>query len=195
MVYKIETATWTPKLELVENQNYQQMGQDAWTFKVETALESAKFNSDKDKALQWFFQQKDILTAIYPDMLEFMIHRRILRQCGDVLEHAVKSRTTESSQAEDIIHILEEVTNKTRIGSSRVNLKARFNKPWKDSVDKNCKENSNNIDYKSGYVMRKCHICQSTTHLPNTCPKKGKINEIEIEKEPDVEKDEVNEDD
>ncbi|MBW0492241.1 hypothetical protein O181_031956 [Austropuccinia psidii MF-1] len=42
--------------------------------------------------------------------------------------------------------------------------------------------------------MRKCHICQSTTHLANTCPKKGKVNEIEIKKEPDVEKDEVNED-
>ncbi|MBW0511307.1 hypothetical protein O181_051022 [Austropuccinia psidii MF-1] len=30
---------------------------------------------------------------------------------------------------------------------------------------------------------------QSTTHLANTCPKRGKINEIDIEKEPDVEKD------
>ncbi|MBW0572948.1 hypothetical protein O181_112663 [Austropuccinia psidii MF-1] len=27
---------------------------DSWRCKVETALESAKFNSDKDKALQWF---------------------------------------------------------------------------------------------------------------------------------------------
>ncbi|MBW0475402.1 hypothetical protein O181_015117 [Austropuccinia psidii MF-1] len=27
---------------------------DAWRFKVETAFESAKFNSDKDKALPWF---------------------------------------------------------------------------------------------------------------------------------------------
>ncbi|MBW0514725.1 hypothetical protein O181_054440 [Austropuccinia psidii MF-1] len=42
--------------------------------------------------------------------------------------------------------------------------------------------------------MRKFHICQSTTHLANICPKKGKINEFDIEKEPDVEKDEVNED-
>ncbi|MBW0521598.1 hypothetical protein O181_061313 [Austropuccinia psidii MF-1] len=45
-------------------------------------------------------------------MSEFMIHRKILRQCGGDLEHAVKSRTTEQSSAEDIINILEEVTTR-----------------------------------------------------------------------------------
>ncbi|MBW0547754.1 hypothetical protein O181_087469 [Austropuccinia psidii MF-1] len=127
-------------------------------------------------------------------MSEFMIHRKILRQCGGDLEHAVKSRTTEKSSAEDIINILEEVTTRTKIGSSRVNFKTRFNTPWKDSVDKNPKENSNNVKYKSADTVRKCYICQSTTHLANTCPKRGKINEIDIEKEPDVEKDDIIED-
>ncbi|MBW0525318.1 hypothetical protein O181_065033 [Austropuccinia psidii MF-1] len=140
---------------------------DSWRFKVDTAFESAKF--------------------------EFIIHRKILRQCGGDLEHAVKSRTTEQSSEEDIINILEEVTTRTKIGSSRVNLKTRFNTPWKDSVDKNPKENSNN-KYKSEDTVRKCHICQSTTHLANTCPKGGEINEIDIEKEPDVEKDDIIED-
>ncbi|MBW0543200.1 hypothetical protein O181_082915 [Austropuccinia psidii MF-1] len=121
-------------------------------------------------------------------MSEFMIHRKILRQCGGDLEHAVKSRTTEKSSAEDIINILEEVTTRTRIGSSRVNLNKRFNTHWKDSVDKNPKENSNNIQFKSADVMRKFHIFQSTTHLANTCPKKGKIDEIDIAKELDFEK-------
>ncbi|MBW0513034.1 hypothetical protein O181_052749 [Austropuccinia psidii MF-1] len=119
-------------------------------------------------------------------MSELMIHRKILRQCGGYLEQAVKSRTTEQSSVEYIINILEEVTIRTRIGSSRVNLKARFNTPWKDSVDKNTKENSNNIKYESEDAIRKCHICQSTTHLADACPQKGKINEIDIEKEPGV---------
>ncbi|MBW0522533.1 hypothetical protein O181_062248 [Austropuccinia psidii MF-1] len=123
-----------------------------------------------------------------------MIHRKILRQCGGDLEHAFKSRTTEKSSEEDIIDILEEVTTRTRIGSIRVNLKTRFNTPWKDSVDKNPKENCNNIKYKSADLMRKVYICQSITHSANTCPKKEKMNEIDLEKEPDVEKDEVNED-
>ncbi|MBW0531779.1 hypothetical protein O181_071494 [Austropuccinia psidii MF-1] len=54
-----------------------------------------------------------------------MFQRRILRQFGGDLEHAVKRRTTEKSSAEDIINILEEVTTRNRIGSSRVNLKTR----------------------------------------------------------------------
>ncbi|MBW0589803.1 hypothetical protein O181_129518 [Austropuccinia psidii MF-1] len=167
---------------------------DAWRFKVETAFESCKFNADKDKALPWICQQIDRLTALYLDMSEFMIHRKILRQCGGDLEHAVKSRTTEQSSTEDILNILEEVTTRTRIVSSEVNLKTRFNTPWKDSVDKNPKENSNNARYKSADTVRKCHICQSTTHLANTCPKRGKINEINIEKEPDVKSNDIIED-
>ncbi|MBW0556416.1 hypothetical protein O181_096131 [Austropuccinia psidii MF-1] len=159
---------------------------DAWRFEVETAFEYSKFNADKDKALPWFCQQKDRLTALYPEMSEFLIHRKILRKCGGALEHAVKSRTTGKASAEDIINILE-VTTRTRICSSSVNLKTRFNTPWKDSVDKNPKENSNNVKYKSEDIIRKCHICQSTTRLANTCPKRGKINETYNENIPNVE--------
>ncbi|MBW0533274.1 hypothetical protein O181_072989 [Austropuccinia psidii MF-1] len=112
-----------------------------------------------------------------------MIHRKILRQCGGDLEHAVKIRTTEQSSEKDTINILEEVTTRTRIGSSRVNLKTRFNTHWKDSVDKSPRENFNNMKYKSADIIRKCHICQRTTNLANTCPKRGKINEIDIEKD------------
>ncbi|MBW0592137.1 hypothetical protein O181_131852 [Austropuccinia psidii MF-1] len=96
---------------------------DSWRFKVEKAFESAKFNADKDKDLPWFFQQKDRLKALYPNMSEFMIHRKILRQFGGDLEHAFKSRTTEQSSVDNIINILEEVTTRTIISSSRVNLK------------------------------------------------------------------------
>ncbi|MBW0520954.1 hypothetical protein O181_060669 [Austropuccinia psidii MF-1] len=161
-------------------------GNDAWEFKVESAFESAKLNSDKDKALPWFCQQKDRFTALYPDISEFIIHSKIVRQCGGALEHAVKSRTAEQCSAGDIINILEEVTTRNRIGSSRVNLKAGFNTPWKDLVDKNPKENSNNMKYKSADIIRKCHICQRTTHLANACPKRAKINEIDIEKDDNI---------
>ncbi|MBW0498057.1 hypothetical protein O181_037772 [Austropuccinia psidii MF-1] len=123
-----------------------------------------------------------------------MIHRKIPRKCGGDLEHAFKSRTTEKSSVEDIINILEEVTTRTRIGSSRVNLKTRFNKPWKYSVDKNTNKNFNNIKYKSADTIRKLHVCQRTTNSANPCPRKGKINEVDIEKEPDVAKEDVIED-
>ncbi|MBW0528001.1 hypothetical protein O181_067716 [Austropuccinia psidii MF-1] len=169
-----------------KNQIIKKWPNDSWRRKVETAFESSRFNSDKDKALPWFCQQRDRLTALYPDMSEFMIHKKILRQCGGGLENSVKSRTTEQSSAEDIINILEEVATRTRIGSSKLNLKTRFHTPWKDSVDKNPKTNSNNMKYKSADIIRKLHICHRITHLANTCPKRGKINEIDIKKEPDV---------
>ncbi|MBW0589629.1 hypothetical protein O181_129344 [Austropuccinia psidii MF-1] len=122
-----------------KTQTINKWANDAWRFKVEKSFESAKLNSDQDKALPWFCQQKDRLTALYPDMSEFMIHRKILRQCEGDLEHAFKSRSTEQSSVEDMINILEEVTNRTIIGSSRVNLRTGFDTPWKDSVDKNSK--------------------------------------------------------
>ncbi|MBW0541917.1 hypothetical protein O181_081632 [Austropuccinia psidii MF-1] len=168
---------------------------NGWRFKIETALESAQYNSEKYTALPWFCQKKDRLTALYADMSEFMIHRKLLGQCGGELEHSVKSRTPEQSSAEDMFNIFEEVTTRARIFSSRVIISTRLNTPWKNPVDRNPKENSINIKYKSANVMRKCHIFQRTKHSANTCPKKGKINEIDIEKEPDdVEKDVLNED-
>ncbi|MBW0521210.1 hypothetical protein O181_060925 [Austropuccinia psidii MF-1] len=123
-----------------------------------------------------------------------MIHRKTLRQFGGYLDHSVKIRTTEQYSEEDILNISEEVTTRTKIGSSRVNLKTRLNTPWKDFVDKNTKANSNNMKYESADIIRKCHIFKSTTHLDNSCPKRGKINEIDIEKEPDVGKEDVIED-
>ncbi|MBW0519252.1 hypothetical protein O181_058967 [Austropuccinia psidii MF-1] len=121
-------------------------------------------------------------------MSEFIIHRKTLRQFGGYLEHSVKRRTTEQSSGEDIINVLEELTTRTSIGSSRVNLKTRFNTLWKYSVDKSPKGNSNNMKYKSSYVIIKCHIFQRSTHLASEFLKRGKINEVYIEKEPHVKK-------
>ncbi|MBW0515077.1 hypothetical protein O181_054792 [Austropuccinia psidii MF-1] len=78
---------------------------DALRFKVETAFESEKFNYEKDRDLPQFCQQKDRLTALYPDMSEFMTHRKILRQCGGDLENSVKRRTTEKYSKEYIMNI------------------------------------------------------------------------------------------
>ncbi|MBW0549171.1 hypothetical protein O181_088886 [Austropuccinia psidii MF-1] len=135
-----QSWTWW-KIQIINK-----LANDAWRLKVETAFEYAKFHANKDKALPWFCHKKDRLTELYPDTSEFMIHRMIIRQCGGDLEHSVKSSTTEQSSAEDIINILEEVTTRTRIGYSRVNLKTRCNTLCKDSVHKNPKGNSNNAE-------------------------------------------------
>ncbi|MBW0531264.1 hypothetical protein O181_070979 [Austropuccinia psidii MF-1] len=69
-------------------------------------------------------------------MSEFMIQRKILRQCGCDLEHAVKNRTTGKSSTEDIINITEEVTTRTRIGSSRRKITVSKVSPVNSEVEK-----------------------------------------------------------
>ncbi|MBW0522260.1 hypothetical protein O181_061975 [Austropuccinia psidii MF-1] len=177
---RFESWTWG-KIQIINK-----WVNDSWRVKVKKAFESSKFNSDKDKYLPWFCKKKDILIELYPDMSVFIIHRKILRQCGGDLDQAFKSRTTEQCSAEDIMNILEEVITRNRIGSNMVNLKTRSNTPWKDSVDKNPIDNSNNMKYKSADLIKKFDIFQINIHLANKCPKGGKVNEIYIEKEPDV---------
>ncbi|MBW0516915.1 hypothetical protein O181_056630 [Austropuccinia psidii MF-1] len=80
-----------------------------WTLEVEIVFGSSKFKASNDRDLPWLFQQNDRLTALYPDISEFMIHRRIMRQCGGDLEHVVKSSTNEKSSVEDIRNILNKV--------------------------------------------------------------------------------------
>ncbi|MBW0504225.1 hypothetical protein O181_043940 [Austropuccinia psidii MF-1] len=125
-------------------------------------------------------------------MSDFIINRKILRQCGGDLEHSLKRRATEKFPEEDIIDISKEVTTRTKICSSRMNLKTGFDTPWKDSVDKFPKK-SINMKHKYLENIRKFHILQITTNSANIFPKRGKINEINIEKQPDVEKVDVNE--
>ncbi|MBW0574731.1 hypothetical protein O181_114446 [Austropuccinia psidii MF-1] len=122
-----------------KNQIINKWTNSSWRFKVETAFESSKLNADKAKYFPCFCQQKYRLTELYPDISELTIDRKTLRQRGGDLEHAVKSRTTEKSSAEDLINVLGGVTTITRIGSSRGNLNTSFNTPWKDSGDKNTK--------------------------------------------------------
>ncbi|MBW0571432.1 hypothetical protein O181_111147 [Austropuccinia psidii MF-1] len=58
---------------------------NSWSFKMENAFESAILNSEKDKPLDWFFKQKDRLSALHPDMSDTMINMKISRKCGGEL--------------------------------------------------------------------------------------------------------------
>ncbi|MBW0565309.1 hypothetical protein O181_105024 [Austropuccinia psidii MF-1] len=105
---------------------------NSWRFKMENSFEEAIFNIEKDRPMSWFLKKKDRLTGIHPDESETMVHKRILRKCGD---------------------------NK--------NSGKPISKPKKPQ----------------DRLPLKCHKCGSTSHLANTCPKKTRINEIEIEKD------------
>ncbi|MBW0471614.1 hypothetical protein O181_011329 [Austropuccinia psidii MF-1] len=66
--------------------------------------------------MSWFLKQKDRLNAHHPDMSEEMVHKRILRNFGGDLEHAIRSRCIDTFSTEDYINAMEGITTRTKIG-------------------------------------------------------------------------------
>ncbi|MBW0588994.1 hypothetical protein O181_128709, partial [Austropuccinia psidii MF-1] len=144
----------------------------SWRFRMENSFEEAIFNIERDRPMSWFLKQKDGLTALHPDMSETMIRKRILRKFGGDLEHAIRSRCIEPP-TEDYINAMEDITTRTKIGRS-----------WSKSPIDN-KTNGKPISKPKkpqDILPLNCHKCGSTSHLANTCPKKTRINEINVEK-------------
>ncbi|MBW0561005.1 hypothetical protein O181_100720 [Austropuccinia psidii MF-1] len=127
--------------------------------------------------MSWFLQKKDRLTALHPDMSETMVHKMILRKCGGDLEHSIRSRCIEPCSTEDYINAMEDITTRIKIGRN-----------WhKAPIDNNPSGKTvsipNNTQYRAVFT---CHKCGSTSNSANTCPKKTRINEIEIQKDDDT---------
>ncbi|MBW0515281.1 hypothetical protein O181_054996 [Austropuccinia psidii MF-1] len=117
--------------------------------------------------MSWFLKQKDKLTALHPDISETMVHKRILRKCGEDLEHAIRSRCIEPCSTEDYINAMEDITTRTKIGRN-------FYKPSMDSKPSGKPIPKPNKPHDKAPL--KNHNCGSTSHLANTCPKKTRIN-------------------
>ncbi|MBW0593491.1 hypothetical protein O181_133206 [Austropuccinia psidii MF-1] len=106
-------------------------------------------------------------------MSETMVHQRILRKCGGDLEHAMRRRCIEPCSTEDYINAIEDITTRTKIGRNW----------YKSPIDN--KTSGKTISKPNKPQDRpplKCHKCGSTSQLANTCPKKTRIKEINIEK-------------
>ncbi|MBW0514902.1 hypothetical protein O181_054617 [Austropuccinia psidii MF-1] len=149
---------------------------------MENSFDKAIFNIERDRPMSWFLKQKDRLTYLHPDMSEEMVHKRILRKCCGDLEHAIRSRCIEPCSTEDYIISMEDITTRTRIG--RIWYKPSMeNKTSGKPIAKPNKPHDK--------APLKCHKCGITSHLANTCPKKTRINDIEIEKDDTKEIDDV----
>ncbi|MBW0525424.1 hypothetical protein O181_065139 [Austropuccinia psidii MF-1] len=88
---------------------------EAWRFKMDNYFEEAIFNIERDRPMSWFLKQKDILTALHPDMSETMIHKRISKNYGGDLEHAIGSRCIDPCSTEACINSMEDITTRTKI--------------------------------------------------------------------------------
>ncbi|MBW0555664.1 hypothetical protein O181_095379 [Austropuccinia psidii MF-1] len=110
-------------------------------------------------------------------MSQTMVHKRILRKCGGDLEDAIRRRFIEPCSTEDYINAMEDITTRTNIGRN-----------WPKSPIDN-KTNGKPIAKPNKPQERlplKFHKCGSTSHLANTCPKKTRINAINVEKVEDT---------
>ncbi|MBW0541655.1 hypothetical protein O181_081370 [Austropuccinia psidii MF-1] len=147
---------------------------DSWRFKKENSFEETIFNIERDRPMSWFLKQKDRLTALHPDMSETLVHKRILRKCGGDLEHAIRSRCIEPCSTEDYINAMEDITPRTKIARNRY-------KPPMDNKTSGKPISKPNKPHDKAPL--KCHQCGIKSHLANTCRKKTRINEVEIEKD------------
>ncbi|MBW0514710.1 hypothetical protein O181_054425 [Austropuccinia psidii MF-1] len=124
--------------------------------------------------MSWFLKQKERLTALHPDISEAMILKRILRKCGGYLEHAIRSRCIEPCSTECYINAMEKITTRTETGRNW------YKHPMDNKTSGKPIPKPNKPHDKAPL---KCHKCGSKSHLANTCPKKTRINEIEIQKD------------
>ncbi|MBW0464789.1 hypothetical protein O181_004504 [Austropuccinia psidii MF-1] len=130
---------------------------------MENSLGSAIFNSETDKPLSWFFKLKDRLS-------DSMINMKILRKCGEELEHSIKCRCVEPCSTEDFINEMEDIITRTRTG-----------KTWtRNPIEYKMVPKISREDKRLEIAVLKCHKCGSTSHLANNCTKKTKINEFQV---------------
>ncbi|MBW0468455.1 hypothetical protein O181_008170 [Austropuccinia psidii MF-1] len=143
---------------------------NSWIFKMENAFVSSIFNSEKGKTLTWFLKQKDRLSALHPDMSDYIINMKILRKCGGELEHSIKCRCVEPYSTEDYINSMEDIITRTRIGKTCNRVPMESKMVSKTSIE----------DKRPERPVLKCHKCGSTSNLANTCTKKTKMNEFQV---------------
>ncbi|MBW0462028.1 hypothetical protein O181_001743 [Austropuccinia psidii MF-1] len=149
----------------------------SWRFKMENSFEESIFNIERDRPMSGLLKQKDRLASLHPDTSETMIHKRILRKCGGDLDNSIRSRCIEHLSTEDYINSMEDITTRPKIGRNW----------YKTPIDNKNSGKPISKPKKPHYkAPLKFHKFGSTSHLANTCPKKTRINEIEIEKEDDT---------
>ncbi|MBW0525228.1 hypothetical protein O181_064943 [Austropuccinia psidii MF-1] len=69
--------------------------------------------------------------ALYAEISQKIVHMKILKKCGEELEHAMGSRFIEPCSTEEYINSLEDKVKKTKIGRTWKKLDIKIpNKPF-----------------------------------------------------------------
>ncbi|MBW0547408.1 hypothetical protein O181_087123 [Austropuccinia psidii MF-1] len=101
---------------------------------------------------------------------------KIVRKCGEELEHALRSRCIEPCFKEEYINALEDIVTAAKIGRTWENWISKSpNEPFvkKDKSREPFKPNTYSTN-----EQRNLNKCGGIGHLANDCLKEAKINEI-----------------
>ncbi|OAV86533.1 hypothetical protein PTTG_29853 [Puccinia triticina 1-1 BBBD Race 1] len=90
-------------------------GTENWKWRMQEEFENDHFDYDGRKVHNWFGTQRERLRAYQPELSDYLICEKILKQCPGNLEHAVKSRYKKDATElnfEDMVIIVEEVIDR-----------------------------------------------------------------------------------
>ena len=179
-------------------------GTDNWKWRMQQEFEKDYFSFDNKKIHKWFNTQRERLRAYQPEISEYLICQKILKQCPGNLEHAVKSRyKKEETQMtfEEMVIIIEEVLDRAMKQRSISNNNQYNRNAWRNNNQTSKSDNQRSeSDTKktplptptSAKNNGTCNICKQTGHFARECPKRrNKINNVEAEALSDKEDEQI----
>ncbi|MBW0508973.1 hypothetical protein O181_048688 [Austropuccinia psidii MF-1] len=132
---------------------------DSWRFQMKNYFKETILNIEMDRPISCFLKQKDILTSLYYDMSDAIVHKRILRKCGGDLENYIRRILIETFSTEDYINSMEDITTRTKIGRNW----------YKTPIDhKTSGKPISRPNIPQDRAPFKCQICGSESHLAST---------------------------
>jgi hypothetical protein len=188
-----ENRSWAWWKHTIRNK----FGTHNWRWKMQQEFEKDYFSLGNKKVHKWFNTQRERLRAFQPELSEYLICEKVLKQCPGNLEHAVKSRYKKDAtdmNFEEMVIIIEEVLDRAikypRTASNHSSN--QFSKSsWRNNpsstkfepskTDNEVKKPSNNST-PAAKNKDTCNFCRQPGRYSRECPKRRqRINEVGID--------------
>ncbi|KAH9452497.1 hypothetical protein Pst134EB_016449 [Puccinia striiformis f. sp. tritici] len=181
---KHEDKSWAWWKNAIRNK----FGTDNWKWRVQQEFDADHFYLENKKIHKWFNTQRDRLRAFQPDLSEFLVCEKIMKQCPGTLYHAIESRykgDPSNMCFEDMVIIAEDIIDRTMrptkptyhspYQSNRQSSQPQY-PPRKGDSQKQDSDTKKTSPSPNGTKGPKYFFCLQTGHLSKDCLRK----EIEL---------------